>query len=303
MIHVLGAALLPMAWTTAITGWVSVLKVAGKSKRTLRTRRGHIESVARMIQSRSPAEVSLEHLILVLSAGDWSIEYRRGMRTSLVQFYDYCVQTGAAQENPALELPRVKEAPANPRPAPEWVWEDALKMAEPRERMMLRLAGEAGLRREEISKVGRDDVTWNGDGYSLIVQGKGGKQRIVPINAKLAEDIQRWNHPWIPQGCNTGYLFPSCDKWGNVIAPHMTADRVGRLISDLMPPGWTAHKLRHRYATKGFAGTKNLRAVQVALGHASVATTQRYTAVSEPDVRAVAEAVVTMNAPGSATAC
>ncbi|EUA18515.1 phage integrase family protein [Mycobacterium xenopi 3993] len=50
------------------------------------------------------------------------------------------------------------------------------------------------------------------------------------------------------------------------------------------------HKLRHRYATRGYAGTGNLRAVQEALGHASVATTQRYTAVSAREIRAVAEA-------------
>lgn len=50
------------------------------------------------------------------------------------------------------------------------------------------------------------------------------------------------------------------------------------------------HKLRHRFGTRGYAGTGNLRAVQEALGHASVATTQRYVAVSARDVRAVSEA-------------
>ncbi len=50
------------------------------------------------------------------------------------------------------------------------------------------------------------------------------------------------------------------------------------------------HKLRHRYASKGYAGTGNIRAVQEALGHASVATTQRYTAVTSREVRAVSEA-------------
>jgi site-specific recombinase XerC len=48
--------------------------------------------------------------------------------------------------------------------------------------------------------------------------------------------------------------------------------------------------LRHRFASRGYAGTGNLRAVQEALGHASIATTQRYTAVSRDDVRAVSEA-------------
>jgi len=62
------------------------------------------------------------------------------------------------------------------------------------------------------------------------------------------------------------------------------------VISRLMPDGWSMHKLRHRFATRGYAGTGNLRAVQEALGHASVATTQRYTAISSREVRSVADA-------------
>lgn len=287
----MGVRELPEGWATAISGWVNLLRASGRSRRTIRTRRGHIESVARILQTRHPSEATLAHLVVVLSREDWSQEHRRGTRTSLIQFYDYCVKFGMAQHNPASELPPVPESPPQPRPAPEWMVDDALAAAGPREKMMVRLACEAGLRREEIAKVGPNDVIWNGDGHSLIVHGKGGKQRTIPINKRLAEDIQRGPHPWIPDGVDTGYLFPSLDRWGNVIAKRLTADRVGRLVSELMPKGWSAHKLRHRYATKGFAGTKNLRAVQVALGHASVATTQRYVAASESDVRAVAEAV------------
>lgn len=282
---------LPHDWENAVAGWVRWLTVAGRSKRTINTRRGHVRAVARIVQTRAPAEVTTDHLILAFTLKDYSLEHRRAARVSLVQFFDYCVHNNITDHNPAADLPKVAEGKPRPKPAPEWLWEELIKTAPARELMMIRLAGEAGLRRDEISRVARDDVIWNGDGYSLIVNGKGGKQRIVPINNNLAEQIQRGNYSWIPQGVNTGFLFPSLDKWGNVLGNHLTADRVGRLISDLMPHGWSAHKLRHRYATKGFAGTKNLRAVQVALGHASVATTQRYTAVSEPDVRAVADAV------------
>ena len=65
---------------------------------------------------------------------------------------------------------------------------------------------------------------------------------------------------------------------------------MGELISALMPDGWTMHKLRHRYASRGYARTRNLRAVQLALGHASVATTERYTMVTSDEVRLVSEA-------------
>lgn len=282
---------LPFAWEDAVSDWVRWLKTAGKSKRTINTRRGHVRSIARLTQTRHPGEVDTDLLVIVLSDRDYSLEHRRAARISLVQFYEFCRLRGIVDANPANDLPKVAEDSPRPKPAPEWMWKELLDTAPPRELLMIRLAGEAGLRREEICQVHRDDVIWEGDGYALRVRGKGDKQRVIPINDSLAEQIQRGGD-WIPEGYRDGgFLFPSFDKWGNLIAPHLSADRVGRLISDLMPRGYSAHKLRHRYATRGYAVTKNLRAVQEALGHASVATTQKYTAVSRPEVRQVADAV------------
>lgn len=281
---------LPAGWECAVEDWLGWLRVSGHSSRTIYTRRGHVRATARMLHLRHPAEVTTTHLVVLYARQEWSQEHRRGLRTSMIQFFDHCVQAGVCVENPARGLPRVPEETPKPRPTPEWLWADLVASAPPRELLMIRLAGEAGLRRAEIAQVHRDDVIWDGDGWSLIVKGKGNKQRVVPLNAGLAEQVQR-GPVWMPDGVGRGYLFPSVDKWGNVIGDHLTADRVGRLISDLMPVGYSAHKLRHRYATLGFARTKNIRAVQEALGHSSVATTQRYTAVSSPEVRAVAEAV------------
>lgn len=282
---------LPQAWDTAIASWVRYLKTGGVSRETIRTRRGHVESAARKTHTRHPNEITTQLLIDTFSQYRWSPEHRRGMRASLIQFFTHCITLGLCADNPAEGLPKVPESQPKPKPAPEWLWEDLLASAPPRELLMIRLAGEGGLRRQEIAKVQRDDVIWDGDGYSLIVHGKGNKQRIVPINDGLATVLQRGPGEWVPEDADTGYVFPSTDRWGNVIAKHMSPDRVGRVISALMPKGWTAHKLRHRYATRGFAVTHNLRAVQEALGHASVATTQRYTAVGSRDLRAVAEAV------------
>jgi integrase len=81
-----------------------------------------------------------------------------------------------------------------------------------------------------------------------------------------------------------GWLFPT--GFGG----HLGADCVGRLVSELMPPGWTMHTLRHRFATRAYRGTRNLRAVQVLLGHASIATTERYLSVDDSEIRAAAMA-------------
>jgi integrase len=141
---------------------------------------------------------------------------------------------------------------------------------------MALLAGEAGLRRAEVAVVHCNDLLRDDAGWSLIVHGKGGKQRVVPLTDRLAAEIRTY--------APRGYLFPGR------IDGHVSPSWVGTVISNLMPPGWTMHKLRHRFATRGYAGTRNLRAVQEALGHASVATTQRYTAVANDEVRSVSEA-------------
>jgi integrase len=171
----------------------------------------------------------------------------------------------------------VRAATGSPRPATDEIWRQILATADDRTRLMARLACEAGLRRAEVAQVHSDDVVNGIDGAELIIHGKGSKQRVIPITASLAAEIAKA----VPLG---GFLFPG------KIDGHISPDRVGHLVSAVMPKGWSMHKLRHRFATRGYAGTGNLRAVQEALGHASVATTQRYTAVAAREVRAVSEA-------------
>lgn len=141
---------------------------------------------------------------------------------------------------------------------------------------MARLACEVGLRRAEVATAHSDGLVRDHNGWAIIVTGKGGKQRVVPLTNDLAAELRRY--------CKGGFIFPG------QIDGHLSPDCVGRLISRLMPPGWTMHKLRHRFATTGYNGTKDLRAVQEALGHSSIATTQLYTAINLTNLRAVSEA-------------
>ena len=69
----------------------------------------------------------------------------------------------------------------------------ALAKADESEIVMLRLGAECGLRRHEICRVHSDDVMHDLIGYSLIVRGKGDKQRLVPLPDDLAETITKAN--------------------------------------------------------------------------------------------------------------
>lgn len=267
---------LPKPWEDSIGGWLTWLKLGGMSQNTMRLRRGHVRMIARRSKTIHPGELTRARLQVLCSEYQWSNDHRKGLRTSLSSFYEWCLTENLANDNVALCLPRVKAPPPNPRPAPDRVWRELLAQASARERLMALLAGEAGLRRAEVAQVHCDDLIEDLQGWTLLVRGKGGKMRPVPLTVSLAAEIRSY--------CERGYVFPG------QISGHLSAHHVGKLISALMPPGYSMHKLRHRYASRGYSGTRNLRAVQEALGHASVATTQLYTKVSAIDVRAVSEA-------------
>ena len=222
--------------------------------------------------------MTADRLIAWLGAQDWATETRRSYRGALRGFLRWAYRTKRIPNHLADELPAVREHRGAPRPTPDSVWREALMAAEPRVRLMLRLAAEAGLRRGEVSRVHTRDLIEGIDGPQLLVHGKGGKQRIVPISDSLADAIRAQ----APAG---GWLFPNDDN-----SSHVSAPWIGTLVSAVLPPDWTMHTLRHRFASRAYRGTRNLRAVQMLLGHESINTTQRYTAVDDGELRAAAMA-------------
>lgn len=271
---------LPKEWTDAVDRWVGYLTAAGRSRDTLHTRRGAVRMIARESGTQRPGDLDPDWLIGFCGRQAWSTDHRRTMRTSLNQFYQWACAAGVCDSNPAAVLPVSPMSRPRPRPVTDEVWQRVLATAAPRERLMARLACEAGLRRAEVAQVRRDDLIEDAGGWWLIVHGKGARQRAVALNDSLAAEIRGFSSGWSPRG----YVFPG------QYDGHLSPNWVGKKISDLMPRGWSMHKLRHRFASRGFAGTKDLPAVQAALGHASLATTQRYVATGKDNIRAVSEA-------------
>ncbi|MFD7247832.1 tyrosine-type recombinase/integrase [Streptomyces massasporeus] len=231
-----------------------------------------------------PRLVTPQHLTHWFAANaHWKPETRRGYRNSVVLFFRWAHKEGHLEVDPAADIPTVKPDQAAPRPAPDRVWKASLMRAHPRTMIMLRLAAEAGMRRAEVAQVHTRDLLEGFDGYQLLVHGKGGKERIVPISDDLADLILAGPAGHTPEMAafgTEGFLFPG-DEDG-----HLSARWVGKLCANAMPEGWTMHTLRHRFATRAFRGSRNIRAVQKLLGHSNVAVTERYTAVDDAEVRA-----------------
>jgi integrase/recombinase XerD len=122
----------------------------------------------------------------------------------------------------------------------------------------------------------------------LLVKGKGGKERIAPLNRPAREAMESYfdvRETFLPQGTRRAvaerYLFPSRSAEG-----HLTRRRLHQMLKALAakagldPERLSPHVLRHAFATHLVEGGADLRSVQTLLGHADVATTQIYTHVA-----------------------
>lgn len=264
------------SWDAALGAWVRSLRAAGRPATTIRTRRDHLRMLARHAGRRGPWTMTGDDLVDWTGAQPWARETRRSVRSSLRAFYGWGVATRRVRTSPADALPSVAQRPPAPRPAPEDAYRRALQVAGPRERIMLRLAGEAGLRRGEVAQVHSRDLTRDELGWSLRVRGKGDRVRVVPLTDDLAGELRGLPGGWAFPGQEHGHISP----WW-----------CGRLVARLLPDGLTMHTLRHRFATRAYAASSDLLAVQQLLGHASPATTRAYVLVDGAARRAVVEAV------------
>jgi integrase/recombinase XerC len=135
----------------------------------------------------------------------------------------------------------------------------------------------SGLRIAEALALDVRDAPRAGSDNALIVTGKGSKQRIVPVLATVRDAVESWLHVH-PQRSAGAPLFIGAR--GARLDPGV-AQRVLRAFRNLngLPEHATPHALRHSFATHLLAGGADLRSIQDLLGHASLSTTQRYTAV------------------------
>jgi integrase/recombinase XerC len=121
---------------------------------------------------------------------------------------------------------------------------------------------------------------------TLLVTGKGGKQRIVPVLAIVREAIDAYLAACPYDGDARRPLFLGAR--GGRLDPAVAQKQVRRLRALLgLPETATPHALRHSFATHLLAGGGDLRTIQELLGHASLSTTQRYTEVDSAGLIAV----------------
>lgn len=265
----------PVPWRKSIEGWTDTLKAAGLSEQTIKSRRYKMVHLSTLLMPSGPKDVTTEQIVQAFARQQWKPETRKAYRNTISSFFRWLHKSGRRSDDPSLDVPRVKKPHAHPRPCPDRHIAAAMEKATTSEKLMIRLGAECGLRRGEIARVHSDDVVADNAGRSLIVRGKGDKQRIVPLPDDLAGIIMDAN----------GYLFPG--RFGG----HVEESYIGDHISRLLPDGYAAHTLRHRFATTAYAATHDLFVVAELLGHESVETTEHYVAMPDGRLREATAAV------------
>lgn len=247
------------SWDEVLSDYQAWCVSADDSPGTIRLRLSYLRRLARVCPA--PFAATIDDLYKFVGQPAWSPETRKSARAAVRSFYRWACDTGRVTVDPSTKLPPVRVPIAKPRPAPENVVVAALARATASERLMVMLAAFAGLRCAEIARVHTRDVV---DGR-LRVRGKGDRQRIIPLPPMVLMRV-----PTEP-----GWLFPS--PYGG----HLKPNSVSVILARLLASPYTAHTLRHRFASRAYEATHDLRAVQELLGHSKPETTMRYTLVPD----------------------
>jgi integrase/recombinase XerD len=202
---------------------------------------------------------------------------------ALRRFYAFLQDEGMRRDDPSAALPR----PASERPLPKILDHAAVdglfaaierrngegKAGALRLAALIELLYGSGLRATELVSLPRNAV--QPDKPFLILKGKGGRERLVPISDRARASVAA-HAATVPR--DALWLFPSGKK-------HLSRVRLYQLVRELAaeagipPERISPHVLRHAFATHLLEGGADLRAVQMLLGHADIATTQIYTHV------------------------
>ena len=216
--------------------------------------------------------------------------------SSIRQFHRFLHVDGIRADDPTIVI----DSPRRRRPLPKVLSErDVERLLEAagaakgadglRARAMIELLYATGLRVSELVSLPLTACARNRD--FLIVSGKGGKERLVPLSAPACDAVDAYRkvrRRHIRGDRESRWLFPSRGALG-----HITRQRFAQILKHLagaarIDPGTVSpHVMRHAFASHLLANGADLRSVQKMLGHADISTTQIYTHVIDARLRSL----------------
>ncbi|MFQ5439358.1 MAG: site-specific tyrosine recombinase XerD [Paracoccaceae bacterium] len=274
----------------------------GAADNTILAYHRDLSDFSRWLEKRRSAVASasrgeIETYLVSLERAGMSTATLARRLSAIRQLYRFAYDEGWRDENPAERI----TGPARKKKLPRTVSYDDVagilaKAGETgrnaadrcRNNCLFQLLYATGMRASEL--VSLPVAAVRGDPEMLMIRGKGGKERMVPLSAPARAATKDWLAFWdrdhkqrdtLGQPAS-GFLFPSRSKAG-----HLTRIRFYNLVREvaaaagLDPQSVTPHTLRHAFATHLLENGADLRVIQMLLGHADISTTEIYTHVQE----------------------
>jgi len=239
----------------------------------------------------------LEGWLAALDAQGLAASTRARKLSAARGLFRFAYEEGWRADDPAARLTGPRRARALPATlsvadvdklfaALETTWTGDARL---RARALMEVAYATGLRVSEL--VGLPVAAARGDPRVLLVRGKGGRERLVPLTDPARAALAAWLSA--RDAAQTGarpspWLFPSRGASG-----HLTRERFFQMVKELAlaaglnPAHVSPHALRHAFATHLLQNGADLRAIQELLGHADIATTEIYTHVLDARLKAL----------------
>lgn len=240
----------------------------------------------------------IEAFMIACDADGLAASTRARRLSSIKGLFRFAYEEGWREDNPSLKI----KGPGRQKSLPKTLGEDQVdallaaarnhgRLAADRSRntCLMELLYATGMRVSELVSLPVSSA--RGDPRMLLVKGKGGKERLVPLSPPARDALADWlSHRDAAEELArvekkvppSPFLFPSRGKAG-----HLTRHRFFGLIKEIAVQAGvsadvvTPHRLRHAFATHLLARGADLRVIQTLLGHADVATTEIYTHVLE----------------------
>ncbi|HWY60889.1 MAG TPA: site-specific tyrosine recombinase XerD [Rhizomicrobium sp.] len=237
-----------------------------------------------------------------LSAGGLAASSQARRLSALRQFYGFLFSEEMRPDNPTEAV----DSPRRSRPLPKILStadlqamitaaeEEAGKSPEGKRLLaIVEMLYAAGLRVSELA--GLPLLSVKGKDKFVLVRGKGGKERLAPLNTGAREAIKAYldvRAEFLPENSPRAERFLFCSRGREGF---LTRQRLHQLLKGLArkagldPAKVSPHVLRHAFATHLVEGGADLRSVQSLLGHADIATTEIYTHVASDRLKRVME--------------
>lgn len=246
-----------------------------------------------------------DFFVFLFNTGD-GVRTRARRLSCIHEFYRFCFSESWIKNNPADYL----QGPKLPHALPKYLTEGEIfnliqraQSDNKRLYVLLEVLYACGMRVTEL--VGLPLGAYNRDERCLLIKGKGGRERIVPLNVHAVQALEEWiviRENEMPIQRKSKWLFPSYkSRLG-----HLTRDTFFKELKKLAqkiglnPDKVSPHVFRHSFASHLVAHDADLRSVQQMLGHADITTTEIYTHILPDRLKKIVENShpLSYNAPG-----